>query len=168
MPEKLFFLGETYGFWVQTGAIVISAFGAIWAIYHNGKMSKRRATVDVIIQENQDAVLRDAKTTIFRVLKETSLIELYKNETNRGNKHRDMLLVILNRYEFIAQGIRSGAFEEKIYKRMQYSSIMKMWKMSKPLIEEIRRIEERDTLYQEFQWLATRWGKAPLKKCNKS
>lgn len=45
-------LGETHGFWIQTGAIILSAIMAILAIRHNGKMSKRRATIDVIMQEN--------------------------------------------------------------------------------------------------------------------
>lgn len=75
-----------------------------------------------------------------------------------------MLLILLNKYEFTAQGIRNAAFEEKIYKSMQYSTIMRIWKRSKPLIEEIRRIEEIETIYQEFEWLAKRWEKKPLKK----
>lgn len=43
--------GETLGFWVQTGAIVLSAIGAIAVIWHNGKTAKRRATIDLIIAE---------------------------------------------------------------------------------------------------------------------
>lgn len=71
--------------------------------------------------------------------------------------------MLLNRYEFIAQSIRNKAFEEKIYKQMQYSNITMMWDRLCPLVYEIRRVQNIKTYYQEFEWLAKRWKNKPLK-----
>lgn len=49
------FLGETIAFWVQTGILFSSALIAIYVIYHNGKMARRRATIDLIINEQKDS-----------------------------------------------------------------------------------------------------------------
>jgi hypothetical protein len=42
----VFWLGESLGFWVQTGAFILSAFGAIAIIYNNSHQAKKRATID--------------------------------------------------------------------------------------------------------------------------
>ncbi|WP_180297576.1 hypothetical protein [Snodgrassella alvi] len=42
-------LGESYGFWVQTGAVILSAITAVYVIYLNGKRERRRTTIDLII-----------------------------------------------------------------------------------------------------------------------
>lgn len=49
---------------------------------------------------------------------------------------------------------------------MQYTSITEMWDRLCPLVHEIRRQKNNKTFYQEFEWLACRWKKKPLKKNN--
>jgi hypothetical protein len=44
------FLGETLGFWIQTGALTISAVAALWLISATRRDNKRRATIDLVIQ----------------------------------------------------------------------------------------------------------------------
>lgn len=68
----------------------------------------------------------------------------------------------LNNYEFLATGIRAGAFDEKIIKRMQYSIAMRDWESLCPFINELRAQTKIDTLFQEFEWLGKRWKKKPL------
>ena len=67
MNETAKFLGESYGFWVQTGAVILSALMAVLAIRHNGRMARKRTTIDVLLQENEDEALREAKFAVFNM-----------------------------------------------------------------------------------------------------
>ncbi|OOF84174.1 hypothetical protein BKG93_08360 [Rodentibacter ratti] len=165
MEETVKFLGESYGFWVQTGAVVLSAIMAVLAILHNGRMARRRTTIDVLLQENQDRQLVAAKFTAFNLAKNPnqSFVELYFSEKEKQSDTYKQITMLLNRYEFIAQSIKNKAFEEKIYKQMQYTNITRMWDRVCPLVYEIRQRQNSQTFYQEFEWLAKRWKKKPLK-----
>ncbi|MDG2957003.1 DUF4760 domain-containing protein [Bisgaard Taxon 10/6] len=166
MNETARFLGESYGFWIQTGAVVLSALMAVLAIHHNGRMARKRTTIDVLLQENQDVELREAKFAVFNLARdnENSFVVIYFQEKEQQSERYKQITMLLNRYEFIAQSIRNKAFEEKIYKQMQYTSITSMWDRLCPLVYEIRRKQNNKTFYQEFEWLAKRWKKKPLKQ----
>ncbi len=160
------FLGESYGFWVQTGAIILSAIMAILAIVHNGKMARKHTTIDVLLQENQDKELIAAKFVVFNLARDpnNSFVDIYFKEKEQQSDMYKQITMLLNRYEFIAQSIHNKAFEEKIYKEMQYTNITRMWDRVCPLIYEIRQRQNAPTFYQEFEWLAKRWKDKPLKK----
>lgn len=165
MEETAKILGESYGFWIQTGAVILSALMAVLAILHNGGMARRRTTIDVLLQENQDQQLVAAKFTVFNLARDPnqSFVELYFAEKEKQSDTYKQITMLLNRYEFIAQSIKNSAFEEKIYKQMQYTNITRMWDRVCPLIYEIRQRQNSQTFYQEFEWLAKRWKKKPLK-----
>lgn len=165
MEETAKILGESYGFWIQTGAVILSAIMAVLAILHNGRMARKRTTIDVLLQENQDQQLMEAKFTVFNLANNTdnSFVEIYFKEKEKQSDTYKKITMLLNRYEFIAQSIRNKAFEEKIYKKMQYNNITRMWDRVCPLVYEIRQRQKSQTFYQEFEWLAKRWKKKPLK-----
>jgi hypothetical protein len=70
---------------------------------------------------------------------------------------------VLNMHEFAASGIREGAFCEKTYKRIRYSTVRKDWSALCGFVMEIRKRRASQTLFQEFQWLNERWAKDTLK-----
>lgn len=74
------------------------------------------------------------------------------------------VLKVLNNHEFIAGGIRSGAFSETVYKQMQCSNVLKVYAASQGMIAELRHKDGKDTLFQDFEWLAKRWKADPLKR----
>ncbi len=135
MEETVKFLGESYGFWVQTGAVLLSAIMAVLAILHNGRMARKRTTIDVLLQENQDKELIAAKFTVFNLARDAnnSFVDIYFKEKEKQSDTYKQITMLLNRYEFIAQSIHNKAFEEKIYKQMQYTNITRMWDRLCPL-----------------------------------
>ncbi|RFC36301.1 MAG: protein of unknown function (DUF4760) [Candidatus Nitrotoga sp. LAW] len=159
-------LGETTGFWLQTGAFFVSAIGAIYVIYANGRQARVRATIDLVLHQKQDHELTDARAIV---------IGLHRNgEKNLSRYLADVtqpeykaIQTTLNNYEFIASGIRETAFDEEIYKRMRYSILIKDWNALHSFIIEIRTQLNIKSLYQEFEWLACKWLKTPLKNDNK-
>ena len=158
------FLGETIGFWIQTSILCLSVIVAVVVIWHNGRIARRRATVDMIINEQRDTEYNKHFRRIMQLLTNGKrLIDLAEPQED---EKEDLAAVrfILNRLEFIAQGIRQGAFEEQIYKDLTYSDVMWLWKEVRPLVEEIRRKRNVQTYYQELEWLAIRWKENPIKK----
>lgn len=166
--NRLMFLGETAGFWVQTIIFSLSALFAFWAIIRNERINKSRATIDLIINEQKDEVFtKSFKRVQIMVDSKQRLIDLPNEiETEHSQKDADFsdVQIVLNRLEFIAQGIRQGVFEEQIFKDLKHTSIMRLWREVKPLIEEIRRKKGVPTYYQELEWLTDRWEKNPIKK----
>lgn len=158
---KIMLLGESIGFWIQTGAFFISAIGAVYVIRANGKQARNRATIDLVFQQKHDMELIKARAKV---------VELHeKNDTNLAKYLHDKkseeyvaIRVTLNNYEFIATGIREGAFDEAIYKRMRYSVVMKDWEALEGVLVEIRNMTGIKTLFQEFEWMCRRWKKSPL------
>ena len=73
------------------------------------------------------------------------------------------IMKTLNNYEFLSNGIRNGAFDEKILKKMQYSIVVKDWDALTAFITEFRQQKKINTLFQEFEWLGKRWKNDPLK-----
>ncbi|MGL4723787.1 MAG: DUF4760 domain-containing protein [Scandinavium sp.] len=47
-------------------------------------------------------------------------------------------------------------------KQVFYNSIINNYCIAEPFIKAIREKESRDTYYQEYEYLVTRWRKRPL------
>lgn len=158
-----FFLGESRGFWVQTGAFILSAFGAIAIIYNNSHQAKKRATVDLVLYELGNPLLIEAKKHV-RLLRESGadLTQLSCAE-NKDKAENGYIKTLLNNYEFIAAGIKEGAFDEEIYKRMTRSILIRDWDAFSAYVAELRRQTKREKIYIEFQWLVERWKKSEIK-----
>ena len=76
------------------------------------------------------------------------------------------ILLALNTYEFIASGIRTNAFNEKVYKRLRWSMIIKDWEAFEGFVIEFRNTEGRNSFFQDFEWLYKRWKGSPLRTDN--
>lgn len=157
-------LSETWGFWIQTGAFILSAVAAVAIIYYNAALARTRATIDLIIHQKADKELLDAVDKVYQMHRDKVQFSAYANK--HESDECQCILRVLNNHEFIALGIRQKAFDEKIYKLMQYSNVMKVWNASRGIIHELRQSQGKDTLFQEFEWLAARWDKNPIKKIN--
>lgn len=155
------FANTDLGFWIQTGALFASAFGAIFVIWHNGSVAKKRALIDLIIQHKADTKLVASIQTVLKLHEEgCHLSSLVGND----GEERRAILHALNSHEFIAVGIRLKAFDEKVYKQMQCSNVVKLWSITSGFIHEIRKIDGRNTYFQDFELLAKRWEQKPIKR----
>jgi len=157
-------LGETWGFWIQTGAFVLSAAAAVAVIYFNGRQARKRATIDLMLhQRNNQQLLQDTKVVWALADKAKTFASL---AANPNSEECTCIFRVLNGYEFVALGIRKRAFDENIYKMSQFSNVMKVWKASDGFIREVRSAENKPTLFQEIEWLVARWERDPI--CNVS
>jgi hypothetical protein len=163
ITEPTKYLGETLGFWIQTGALIVSAVAAIWIIAANYISECRRHTIEIAKELIRDRELAETRAVI---------IALYAQEKGNFARYLDAkdspeyqaIMKTLNNYEFLATGMRTRAFNETILKRMQYTIVVRDWEALCPFINEFRRQKKVDTLFQEFEWLGKRWKKKPLKQ----
>ena len=158
-------LGETWGFWIQTGAFSLSALGAIAVIYFNGRQARRRATIDLILHQKADKDFLNSTKKVWKLADENGTFAALAKDTQDSDCIS--ILQVLNNHEFVALGIRKKAFDQTIYKMSQYSNVMKIWNASDGFIREIRAQENKETLFQELEWLAKKWKKNPIENINK-
>jgi hypothetical protein len=165
--EKItWWLGETKGFWVQTGALIVSAVGGILIIRSRSKTERRRATVDLVLHLKNDNELTQAKRDLLKLHESDTTFATFLD--NKDSLEHKNIMRVLNTHEFVACGIREKAYDEKLYKRMQCSVIIRDWDAFCGFVMEFRKSKqsgasERSTFYQDFEWLATRWKADPLK-----
>lgn len=160
--KAVLFLGESNGFWIQTGAIILSAIAGVWVIRSNGFSSRRRATIDHIIHQKTDEKLILDTRTVFDLHRKNVKFSEYSDK--KDSAERKAILSVLNNHEFIALAIRRGAFEEKIYKELQFTNFKKVHTACVGFVAEIRKSENNQKIFQEFDWLIDKWDSCPLKK----
>lgn len=164
-PQDYTFLGGNLAFWIQTGVFALTAVIAIFTLWRNERQAKKRATIDLVLMETQDAKFRDVKEKFGQYKKDKiNFTKLACEELVDNADQNEVILSILNHYEFIASGVFEGALDEGIYKRMKKSVFVRDWKALEPYVVELRRKEDRKKIYIETQKLAEKWEKEKDKK----
>jgi Domain of unknown function (DUF4760) len=163
ITETTKILGETPGFWIQTGALFLSAIAAIALIYESSLAERRRAMIDLVVTQNQDEKLAAARQHILS-LHEEKTQNFAKFLEDRTSQDFQRIMMVLNNHEFIACGIKRRALDEIMYKRMYCSAVLRDWQSCSGMVAELRRSTGKETLFQDFEWLVNRWIKDPLKK----
>jgi len=161
IASALHCLEQDWKFWIQTSILALSAIGVIVAIYKNGKQARLRGLIDLITQQKADPVLVQATHNVKHLHQKGILLTKFLSQ-EECQEYKEILLV-LNNQEFIAVGVHRGCFDEKTYKLMQCRNVVSLWQASKGFIEEIRRKSQTPTIFQDFEKLAKRWNKRPLK-----
>ena len=139
----------------------MSAIAAMWVIVHNGRVSRVRGLVDLIVHQKTDQALIGAINKVYEISRGDTPLSSY---VSKLGDERIAILKVLNNQEFIAAGIRVGAFNESVYKEMQFSNVRKLYEVSAGFISDMRATEKNETIFQDFERLALRWAKNPLKK----
>lgn len=142
----------------------IGVFIAAYGIFRNTENAKKRATIDLIIMQRNDESLRAAIKRVNELAKTDGLIfSTYIDDTADSQEDRDHILKVLNQREFVASGVLHGAFHEALFKEFEYSMLLRDWHNLNGFIYEIRRIRNAPTAFQEFETLAKKWKRKPLK-----
>ncbi|WP_253844432.1 DUF4760 domain-containing protein [Faucicola atlantae] len=170
------FLGESWGFWLQTSIYVIqtliflvTAVIAFFTLNRSERMARKRATIDLVLAENQDDKFRDIKEKfgMMRLNGDnfTALaMPCTTTEEEATKVHADKketVITILNQYEFIASAIFEDALDEDLYKRMKKGVVVRDWETLKPFVMELRSRNKRPKIFCEIERLANRWQENP-------
>lgn len=164
IAETIGWLGETWGFWIQTGALFVSAVAGVVVIHHNGKQSRTRALIDLIVHQKSNAELVRATEYVHEMQRRRTQFSNYAAVTDPICEEKRAILLVLNNHEFVAVGIREGVFQESVYKEMQCSNVLKIWDAARGFVHEVRRMEGKETIFQDLEKLAERWKRKPIRQ----
>lgn len=167
--KTVFWLGETLGFWIQTGALIISAVVGVLVILSRSRSERRRATVDLVLHQKRDSELIQAKRKLLEL--HDAGEKNFARFLDKNTPEYSTIIKILNTHEFVSAGIREKAYDEQLYKRMQCSTMLRDWDALSGFVTEFRKqqagkYKNSKTFYQDFEGLARKWEKNPLKPTN--
>ncbi len=146
----------------------IGVFVAAYTIRNNTENAKKKATIDLIMAERNDASLQEAITKVNEMAKiKGHIFAIYASDDESNFENRKHIIKLLNQREFISAGVLGGALHETMYKNFSYSMFLRDWNNLKAFIYELRRTRNNHTIFQEFECLATKWENKPLKKRKK-
>lgn len=161
--SNLSFLNFIYYF-VTPIATAIGVFVAAFSVYRNTESAKKRATIDMIVTERNDKCLQDAITVVNELAKDPGKIfATYVSEEAADKVTRQCIFKVLNQREFVSAGVMNGALHKGMYKNFSYSMFLRDWSNLKGFIYELRKTRSAPTAFQEFETLAKKWEKKPLK-----
>ena len=152
--------------WLQNLILAVTAAIGLWTLGASSSQERRRATVDILLQVLDDKDYLDARRKVRKLIEAGLDIPLLLSE--EGIADRRQVLSILNRYEFMAAGLRERAFDTNIYQRMYQSNVLSDWNGLEAFIRALREDRNIQTLFQEYEQLILDWKKHPLKAYERS
>jgi hypothetical protein len=147
--------------WLQNLILAVTAAIGLYTLGASSRQERRRATVDVLLELLHDKEFLETRAKVKALI--DAGLDIPALLSKEGIDNRRLLLSILSRYEFMASGLREGAFDEGIYQRMYYTTIVTDWASLQAFIFALRKQRNLQTPYQELQQLVLRWQKHPLK-----
>lgn len=157
---------------------LIGACIAIWAVLNNWKIAERNHQMNRLLtkQKNSMDFVNDyiQATDILQATKEVSALTKHTASEKQkwaidptdkeAQKNTHHIRTVLNHYEAMAICIHRNIYDEEIIKETVYSTVITIWGICSPYIEEKNRSKGTTTFYQDLRILVARWEKEPLKK----
>jgi hypothetical protein len=149
-------IAQTYGLWIQTGAILASAIAALLLILWTKKVACRRATLDLImIEQTNRGHIRDRQQ--FIRLRDAGNLVHWAMVAQAASRETAIIRATLNRYELVAIGIFEGTLDNTIYYRWCRTTLVRDWIACKPFVTQLRH-GNNAAYFCEFEKLAKKWA----------
>jgi Domain of unknown function (DUF4760) len=157
--------------WFQNLILIVSASIAIITLRATSSNERRRATVDIVRDQQKDGVLIAARATVRNMHYSPCGIDVPALLKPADSPELQAIFTVLNSYEFIATGLKTKAFDKKSYKSMYHNNVVTNWAQLEEFVtlyrvkyrEEHSEVEgvRAETLFQDFENLAAKWKKRP-------
>lgn len=135
---------------------------ALVSVVRHGITARKQQTAAMIFETRKDERLIEAHQLISK-LYDASDVNMRAMGKDLNHKDRALINYALNHYEYVSTGIQSGIYDEEMLKRASFNTIVRVRNQSREFITGVREKTGRYTIFQELDWLADRWEKAPLK-----
>ena len=141
----------------QDAVVVAGVVLATWGWLYNARLtrtlSRKQHTITVIMQGDSDDTYRNAQATVSPHVNKGESVCL----TTLPQAHQDAFKLVLNRYEFLAAGIRNGSFHEALVSDALRGGACSLYEVCKASIVDLRALRGRPSLYEHLEWLHDRW-----------
>lgn len=148
---------------VQNILVALGVVVAIASVHTARALARKKQTADLIFAARNDEKLAEGYNYISEYNSDAQKNIRSLASLQCDAKHSEAVRYVLNHLEGISVGVAEGIYDEAMLKRTWCSIIIRTYEETQPLISEIRRKKGKSTTLQEFEWLAKRWIKKPLK-----
>jgi len=165
---------ECEGFWgcflVYVGSdaaksilLIVASVIAIVSVLSAKATAKRKQSADLLLHNRKDSELVSALRRISDMHEkgDGGIRDLAKKERATSDDAK-LVRYALNHWEYVSVGIQAGIYDEDMLRKASYNTVVTLHKNVSPFIDGLREISGRETLYQEFRWLAKRWEEKRL------
>lgn len=155
---------------ISNAIVFMGVVVATLAIIYNVRIARKTQTAVFLFESRKDKEYLESLYMLKKVYASGRSFRSYvfpgpdRPLTDKERVERLKLQYILNFYERVAVSIREGIYNEKMIKQTSYATVIETWDIAEPLIKAVRQYINSETTWQEFEWLVSRWRKAPLKR----
>ncbi|HEJ7039371.1 TPA: DUF4760 domain-containing protein [Serratia liquefaciens] len=156
---------------VSAVAVSIGLIIAVITIVYNVKTARKVHTSVFLGESRFDIDYKKGLSTMRRIHESNKAFRSYMYPSNGQadltddeKKEKREIIYCLGFYERMAVSVKNKTYDEKMIKEVFYNSVVNNHDISDPLIKAIREKENKTTYFKEYEWLAKRWKKCPLKE----
>jgi hypothetical protein len=166
--DWLFKAGELFVAFVSSkffaGAVLVAGVTvAITSIKTARDLARKKQSADLMFNTRGDQTLQEGIRCIEKHhFANNSNIRAFAEPGAQPSEELAHIKYVLNHFEAISIGVQAGIYDEQMLKMSWYGIVTTTFEQSLPLIKAIRERDKKDTVLQEFEWLAKRWLAAPL------
>jgi hypothetical protein len=149
---------------LQDGMLALGVFVATFSVLTARSIARKKQSADLLLASRGDQLLHAGHAAIrnYYDAGDKNIRVLATPEHFEGSEARAVRYV-LNHYEVVSIGIRAGIYDEEMIKNCWYTEVVQTYDKTVPLIAAARGRSPTSTVLQEFEWLAKRWRRRPLK-----
>jgi len=147
----------------QNGTLALGVAVAIASVLTARSIARKKQSADLLLASRGDELLQAGHAAIraYYEASDKNIRNLAARAHFEGEEAR-AVRYLLNHFEIVSIGIQAGIYDEAMIKSCWHATVVRTWDKSRPLIAAARELN-RNTMLQEFEWLARRWKRRPLK-----
>lgn len=157
MLNELYHFWHTYGSDIQNGAVVLSAIAAFAVIWTGRISSKKRNTLDIILHQESDKELIEARVHFNELKAGTTKLATFGAPDQKNSAGAQTIRKILNLHELTAVAIQEGVIDECVYRRWFNTTYKKDYSATLEYIGKARVTYENPCAFIEFERLSKKW-----------
>lgn len=120
-------------------------------------MTRRRGTLDLILHQESDRELIEARDGFTALKAGTVKISSFATLAERSSDNAKHLKKVINLHELTAVAIQEGVIDECVYRRWFNGTYIADYEATKDYITEIRKVHSNPRIFSEFETTALRW-----------
>lgn len=150
-------LWHSYGSDIQNGAVVLSAIAAFYIIRDNRKLAKRRGTMDLILHQESDRELIEARVEFNKIKAGQDRPSKFGKTEHKNEPYAQIIRRVLNVHELTAVAVKEGVIDECVYRSWFNTTYIKDYEAMKDYIAEARKTYDNARAFAEFEAMALKW-----------
>ena len=142
---------------MNVGAVLftglLAATIALWGIFSQRAITRRRATFDHIVRMEADKNFVDARRKFIELSKTPDGLAPWATADKESTLEAQNIRLVMNEFEIVAIGIERGILDFTTYERWFKATIIRFWKHGAPFAHALRLRTGHKNLFHEFEIL---------------